>query len=105
MGENYDYVKVPREILESMGKIVDYCWNNERKHFEEHFNVEMIEDDKFVNSESGEEFDISKTDHIFKHIKIVNDYLTETEGETEEYKKELKRYGEALDEAIDIFQE
>lgn len=59
MGKNYDYVKVPREILESMGKIVEYCWN-ERKHFEEHFNVEMIEDNKFVNSESGEEFVFQK---------------------------------------------
>ena len=75
MGTDYDWEKVPREILESMGKIVEYCWNDERKHFEENFGVEMIEDDKFVDVGSGNEFDISTTDHIFKHIKIVNDYL------------------------------
>lgn len=76
MSKNYDYVEVPREILLSVGKIVEYCWNNERKHFEEHFNVEMI-NGKFVDVESGAEFDISTTDHIFKHVKMVNDYLEE----------------------------
>lgn len=28
MGTDYDWEKVPREILESMGKIVEYCWND-----------------------------------------------------------------------------
>jgi len=72
-------ISMPDEIVEAINEIIKYNWNDERKHFEEHHNVEMVGDDKFVDVDSGAEVDISDSDHIFKQIKLVNDFFENLE--------------------------
>ena len=49
--------------LESLRRIVDYCWRAEERHFA---NAKLVE---------GQDIDEADCDHIFLHLKRLDHYL------------------------------
>ena len=67
------------KLLTSITHLLDYCWADELKHFEQEYNIELkVSEESFVDwiklcEENG------WIDHIFYHLLILRQTISESE--------------------------
>lgn len=69
-------------LEESLEKLINYCWEDELKHFQETFEVEIQSQDNIdewirwcqtcqIDGENGEPSDNQPIDHIFYSLMVL----------------------------------